>query len=140
MGFCPFASPRVLRIVCRGTGNNRRNCCALPASWLYGQAGARACVKAVATEAWLTRLGRHVFFMQKQRTRHFLPANVNKTKATAVATQATLQQQRHQPLLLVLPPGLTLCSVVRDQAEPTLKTNFFDTVAFTEKMLPLVRK
>ncbi|CAM9499581.1 unnamed protein product, partial [Hapterophycus canaliculatus] len=28
----------------------------------------------------------------------------------------------------------------KDQAEPTLKTNFFDTVAFTEKMLPLVRK
>ncbi|CAN0057763.1 unnamed protein product, partial [Laminaria digitata] len=28
----------------------------------------------------------------------------------------------------------------RDQAEPTLKTNYFETVAFTEKMLPLVRK
>ncbi|CAN0462792.1 unnamed protein product [Ectocarpus sp. 12 AP-2014] len=28
----------------------------------------------------------------------------------------------------------------KDQAEPTLKTNFFDTAAFTEKMLPLVRK
>eukprot|EP00752_Nemacystus_decipiens_P012218 g10832.t1 len=27
-----------------------------------------------------------------------------------------------------------------EQAEPTLKTNFFDTAAFTEKLLPLVRK
>ena len=32
------------------------------------------------------------------------------------------------------------CSPRREQAEPTLKTNFFDTVAFTEKLLPLVRK
>lgn len=30
--------------------------------------------------------------------------------------------------------------VGRDQARPTLKTNFFDTVAFTETMLPLVRR
>lgn len=28
----------------------------------------------------------------------------------------------------------------RQQVEDTLRTNFFDTVAFTEKMLPLVRK
>ncbi|CAN0046422.1 unnamed protein product, partial [Sphacelaria rigidula] len=28
----------------------------------------------------------------------------------------------------------------KQQAEPTLKTNFFDTVAFTERMLPLLRK
>eukprot|EP00903_Cladosiphon_okamuranus_P011691 g10996.t1 len=28
----------------------------------------------------------------------------------------------------------------KDQVEPTLKTNFFDTVAFTERLLPLVRK
>ncbi|CAM9596057.1 unnamed protein product, partial [Ascophyllum nodosum] len=28
----------------------------------------------------------------------------------------------------------------KEQAEPTLKTNFFDTVAFTEKMLPLIKK